>query len=322
MMQARRRWASILMSYSCTIACSHCCFGCRPNDRTPIIATEDAVRVLSDFHRLDRNIHIAGGEPFQNYERLIEIVRAAYAEGVSPHFIETNASWCVSDDLVRERFLDLKRHGILWMLISSDPYHLELIPVEDVWRGLRIAEDIFGAGTTMGYATQEVLQSRAAISRDQEQWRRFILNEPPKLVGRAYRTYEAMIPAKPLSQLQLETGWGRNPGNTCCAEWDPLWEIHVDPYGNVQTNCGVVLGNVHQRPVTDILVSWHELPVLREFAERGIAALLELAHPYGFVPKETYSQKCHLCMTLRTFLRNADPRFKEVFAPDEIYTVS
>jgi hypothetical protein len=321
-MQARRRWASILMTYSCTIACSHCCFNCAPDLSAPVITPDDAVRALRDFHQLDRSIHIAGGEPFQHYDRLMDIVRRAHEAGVPPHFVETNASWCVSDDLVRGRFEELREHGVLWMLISSDPYHLRIVPVENVWRGLRLAEEVFGTGTTMGFAPEEELRKRAAISRDPAQWQAFILANPPMLVGRAFGTFEHMLPPRSIDALQLQTGWGIDPADTCCGEWDPLWEIHVDPYGNVQTNCGIVLGNMRDKPVGVILDTWNETDdFLADFSKRGVAALLEAAKAHGYEPREEYPQKCFLCMTLRRFLRDADPRYKRIFAPDEIYAV-
>ena len=319
-LRQRRSYASLLLSYSCTVACEHCCFACSPREGAAVMSVEDALAHLKGFHTLNRMIHIAGGEPFLHYDRVREIVHAAYREGIAPHFIESNGSWCVSDELARERFQELRDHGVLWMLISTDPYHLRCIPVERIARALRIAEEVFGEGTTMGLTSEEDLVRRAERARDETAWRQFIAHEPPRLVGRAAREFTRFYEPMPIGQLGLESRWGRDPDDTCRRDWDPLWEIHVDPYGNVQTNCGILLGNANETPIAELMGSWHERnPLLDEFSKRGVAALLEWGVDYGFPRPERSPQKCFLCFSLRAFLRRRDDRFKAIFGPDEIY---
>ena len=319
-LKEKRRYASILMTYSCTIACRHCCFNCWPRNGRGVVGVEDAVRHLAEFHRMDRAIHIAGGEPFMHYGRLRDIVHAASDAGVPPHFIETNCSWCVSDDLTRERMSDLKDHGVLWMLISADPYHLRHVPVDRVARGIAIAEEIFGPDTTMGKVGVQELERAAAVSADEQKTVHYVREHPPALVGRAARELAQYLEPQPISQFTLETGWGLDPEDTCNREWDPLWEIHVDPYGNVQTNCGVMLGNVHDIPITELMRCWPERnPILKGFSESGVAFLIETAVERGFALEQAYPQKCYLCAAVRTFLRTCDDQFKEVFGPDEVY---
>ena len=308
------------MTYACTIACDHCCFACSPDASDAVMPVDKALKYLEELHQLDRAVHIAGGEPFKHYDRLRDIVRAAHGHGIAPHFVETNGSWCVSDELVRERLSDLERHGVLWLLISTDLYHLRLVDVDRVARCMAIAEETFGPGTTMGLCTLEELHARAELARDDNKLLEHLGQNPPRLVGRAWQRYAHMLEPKPLAELDLETGWGLDPENTCNREWDPLWEIHVDPYGNVQTNCGIILGNAGEIPISELMDTWHERsPFLRRFSERGVAALLETALDYGFEPDDTYPQKCYLCTRLRMFLRARDPQFRMLFGPDEVY---
>ena len=322
-LKAKRRYASVLMTYSCTIACEHCCFACAPREPAAVTPVEDAVGYLAEYYRLDRLIHIAGGEPFRYWKRLRDIVRAARERGVAPHFVETNCSWCKSDAIARERFEELKAHGVLWLLISTDLYHLRLVPVERVHRGIRIAEDVFGEGTTMGLTDADELEQRASVARDETAWHNHISKHPPMLVGRAAEVFAQHLDPKPADSLHLETGWGLDPDNTCAKEWDPLWEIHVDPYGNVQTNCGIILGNANEVPVSELMASWPQRnPVLERISQRGVAALLDMAVERGFGLEDAYPQKCYLCLKLRTFLRARGSEFRTVFGPDEVYGTS
>jgi len=214
-LQQKRRFASLLMTYACTIACDHCCFNGSPHQPDVAVSVDDAVQWLGQLHQLDRLVHVAGGEPFRYWDRLRDIVRAAGAQGVAPHFVETNASWCDADAVTRERFDELRRHGVRWMFISTDVYHLEQVPVERVARGIRIAEEVFGLGTTMGKAAPEDLERRAAIARDPARMARYVAEHPPKLLGRAAKVLAKHVPLRPLSAFDLDMGWGRDPENTC-----------------------------------------------------------------------------------------------------------
>ena len=319
-LQQKRRYASLLMTYACTIACDHCCFSGSPRQPDVAVSVDDAVRWLGQLHQLDRLVHIAGGEPFRYWDRLRDVVRAAGAQGVAPHFVESNGSWCASDAVTRERFEELRRHGVRWMYISTDCYHLKHVPVERVARGVRIAEEVFGHATTMGKDAPEDLERRAVLARDPEQMARYVAEHPPKLLGRAAKVLAKHVPLRPLSEFDLDMGWGRDPDHTCNPGWDPLWEIHVDPYGNLQTNCGVLLGNAHDVPITELTQTWHQRnPILRDFSTHSVAWLLEAATRYGFEPAREYPQKCCLCGTLRAFLRQRDEAFRAVFGPDEVY---
>ncbi|MCX5757783.1 MAG: radical SAM protein [Candidatus Hydrogenedentes bacterium] len=318
--KAKWRYASVLMTYGCTVACEHCCFSCSPERDSQVVDVARAVGYLGEFHKLDRAMHVAGGEPFKHYDRLRAILVEAKRAGVPPHFVESNGSWCVDDELVRERFLELRETGIMWMLISTDNYHLRRIPVERIWRALRIAEDVFGQGTTMGLVSEDDLMSRARTMADEDTWRTHIAGHPPKLLSSAARNLAQYVPNRPLSELKLETGWGIDPSDSCDREWDPLWEIHVDPYGNVQTNCGIILGNADAVPVSELALTWHERnPILGQIAKRGVAAIVDIARAHGFEPKECYPQNCNLCWELRLFLRKRGSEFASLFGPDEVY---
>ena len=111
-------------------------------------------------------------------------------------------------------------------------------------------------------------------------------------------------------------------GKNCQQEFDSseMWEIHIDPYGNIQTCCGIVIGNVHKKPLLQwVQQGFHtESDLVRMVYERGPYAYLELAVRYGYEPRDGYPQKCNLCWEVRKFLR---PHFPDTFGPAEIYEV-
>ena len=319
-LRARKSYAALLMTYRCTIACEHCCFSCSPTKPDVVMGVDEAVEHLRGLHELGRMVHIAGGEPFLHYDRLIAIVRAAAEVGAAPHFVETNASWCVSEEVAHKRLGELRAAGVRWLLVSTDRYHLRHVPFERILRCLHVAEEVFGTGTTMGLAADADIARSAAMVRDDRAFIQSVREDPPVLIGRAKACLSGFAVPKPLVELQLDSGWGLDPNSTCKADWDPCWEIHVDPYGNVQTNCGILLGTANDEPVSDIARTWHmRNPILEAFSRGGVAWLLEEGRAHGFVPADAYPQKCLLCAELRTFLRGHSPEYREVFGPDEVY---
>jgi hypothetical protein len=315
--------ASLLFTYRCTIACQHCLFNCSPRLPDVCVSFSDGVKFLRQLHATDRVIHIAGGEAMMYYEQMLAICRAAHAEGVSPHFFETNASWCKDDEVTRRRYQELKGAGIIGVLISADPYHQVFVRPERRLRAFQFAIEIFGRENVIASdASLERLNELRAIGRDEEQLKEYSLKHPPRLVGRAGNILARFYPDRSLDELASDSLWHGGTGGeeSCRAEFDAneMWEIHIDPYGNVQTCCGIIVGNAHATPLPELMQrGFHtDNELVRMVYERGPYAYLELALERGYTPRSGYPQKCHLCWEVRKFLR---PHFPQTFGPAEIY---
>jgi len=115
------RVAGVLFSYRCTIACKHCCFGCAQQRTEAAMTPQQCVSALALLHETGRVVHIAGGEAMLYWDRLVEALQLAGEQDVAPHFIETNCSFAVRDELVRNRFSFMARHGVRGLYASADP---------------------------------------------------------------------------------------------------------------------------------------------------------------------------------------------------------
>ncbi len=318
----KRRYAGVMLTYQCTIACRHCLFACRPQNPNVVMSVEDTVNWLRDFSQLDRVVHLSGGEPFMFYPTLIEASRRAGELGVPAHMIETNASWAVSDEIVEKRFLELKETGILGMYFSCDPYHQEFVPIKRLRRAVTIALEIFGEDNiTAGMNALNDCSDMITITQDEERLRAHVRAGGARMVGRAFFALAQYLDERPIAALANDGMWGGNSRTENCASaFDPenMWEIHADAYGNIQTNCGVILGNKSKMPTTEILSSEYlqRHPIVSILATEGPTGLIPLAQPKGYQPREKYVQKCAMCFELRNFLR---PHYPEYLGPAEIY---
>jgi len=315
--------AAILYTYRCTITCGHCCFGCcgaRPAAR---MTAEQVVTHLRSLHELRRVIHIAGGECMMYWEELGEALAAAKEAGVSPHFIETNGSFAGSDETVRRRLAELADLGVVGLLLSADPFHQAFVPPENVIRLRRIAREMLGPQNV--WCTDEPderIAKYARIARDERLLRDYVRANPPMLVGAAYRELRKYLDSYPLDEMPHDIGWHhKHTGRDCAVEfeWETMWELHVDPYDNIQTNCGVVLGNAGQTRLADLAARGPEKAneIVRILAAEGPFGLGEFARDrHGFAPPRTACSKCDLCYTTRSFLR---PLYSDILGPAEVY---
>jgi len=321
---AQNRVAAILFTYRCTIACRHCLFGCAGDRPDVVMAPASCARNLALLHETGRVVHIAGGEAMLYWDVLAESVALAGEAGVSPHFIETNCSFAVDDALVRDRFSYLLGHGVMGIYASSDPYHQEHVPPDRFTRVRRLAFEVFGEGRFFGpgHSDDEALDL-AEVAGNESRLRDYVRAHPPNMVGTASRRLSTYLDGYAADDPELpKRGWRGSSDDTGCAREfgaETMWELHIDPYGNLQTNCGIILGNVSEVSPAALLAAGpgaanRFVRVACESGGRGLAALAR--REYGFVMPDRVAQACELCFIARRFLHKHHP---EVFGPAEVY---
>ena len=315
--------AALLYTYCCTIACRHCCFGCAGSRPRVWMATDKAVEHLRQLHELGRVIHIAGGECMMFWPQLQEVLTRSAQAGVQPQFLESNCSFAVSDELTRERFEFIRNCGVAGMLFSSDCFHQAFVPPESFLRARRIAGEIFGPANLWCSDEPEAdIRRHAEVARDEALLRERVSRHPPKFVGSAQREFAAWLPQYPPDEVPPGSGWRfTHEGWPCMAEFEArgIWEIHIDPYDNMQTNCGVILGNASRTPVSEMMRAGPENAnfVVSILAREGALSLARFARDrHGFAMPERVASKCDLCFRARSFLRSFYP---DILGPAEVY---
>ncbi|MCP4644083.1 MAG: radical SAM protein [bacterium] len=316
--------AAILFTYRCSIPCRHCLFGCA-GDRPDVVMTPaQCAEGLALLHETGRVLHIAGGEAMLYWEQLAEAIAMAHHEGHAPHFIETNCSFAADDAIVTERLEYLASHGVKGILASADPFHQEHVSPENFLRVRRLVIERFGEQNFYGSkASDERIHDLAAIARDEGRLREYVCANPPTMVGTAHHQLARYLDARPVGDAALQNkGWRADrAGSNCLDQFQgrDLWEIHIDPYGNIQTNCGMILGTLPDVTPAQLLADGPEKAnrFVAMVCEHGPLALMDFARrEHGFEPPAAVTQSCELCYLARRFL---SPHYPEVFGPGEIY---
>jgi MoaA/NifB/PqqE/SkfB family radical SAM enzyme len=314
--------AGILVTYRCNAACADCYVNSSPRKRStlPVEDIREYLRELKKLGVTGRSIHFGGGEPFFHYEHLIECFKVAEQEGMLPlGKLETNAFWCKNDELARKRLAEIKRFGVVKLHISSDVFHQEFIPIENVQRAVRIGREVLGESAVqvglLEFLHDPIDVMKLSEEEKVELFRGALRKRPWRIVGRAAKNLSHLVKRHPKETFA---------GDDCARKILKRRSIHIDPHGNVfpSTCSGIILANAKKQPLSNIYQTFdhREHPLLKTLIEEGPLPLLEEAIQYGFSDaEEGYATKCHLCFAVRTFFRE-EGLYPDEVGPEEIYS--
>ena len=311
----------VLLTYRCSAACRHCMYACSPRWPADWITRAGLEQLLTQLagrvqpspwgrHTISLNhgLHFTGGEPFLNFELLLEGVRMAEELGIPSTFVETNCSWCSSDEATRERLDALRRAGLKGIMISVNPFYAEFIPFERTERCIQVSEAVFGSNVfvyqqayyqrfkRLGIRERISLADYAALCGGEHLAGRVELF----LMGRAARQLRALYPGYPASSFFDEP---------CRPPFLRNWHNHFDNYGHFMPGyCGgISLGDWHDLEALESDgVDLDARPVLRFLLAEDVRGLLDFARGFGYRDRaEGYISKCDLCLDLRCHLVSA-----------------
>ena len=316
MMMPEGRYIEFDLTYKCSAQCRHCILTCSPK-KGGLMTLEDAHTYLLEMKKLGLSgpdLIITGGEALLFFPRVLEIIQCAAELGMAPvRSVQSNGSWCANDEMTRQRLTALHDAGLRSMFFSVDPFHNEFVPIENVGRGIRISEEVFGR-EHVGVGSRRYLEAEK-IPPVQE-FLAGVKSAPAVMTGRAGWLLPDYSPKMPLEQILEQNCRGGHD------DIDPasVRQINVDAYGYVSSwiCSGILLGNAHETPLSEILsrpLNQHP-QLVQDLVEHGPGCMLDMAEKHGYQTKEQYVTKCHLCWDIRTAIHMHYP---ELFAPDELY---
>ena len=308
-------------------------YACSPRWKADWITKQDLETVLSQLAgriqpspwgertiSLNYGLHFTGGEPFMNFELLLQAVEMAVGLGIPSTFVETNCSWCGSDEAARERLGRLKGAGLRGILISVNPFYAEYVPFERTERCIRISQEVFGRNVVvyqmayyhrfrqLGIKDRIPLEDYVALTKGE----RLADQVELFLMGRAARQLRGFYPAHPARRFF---------GEPCQPPFLRNWHNHFDNYGNFMPGyCGgISLGRWKDLDALErdgIDLDAH--PILGFLIAEDVEGLLHFAEDLGYRESgEGYVSKCDLCLDLRRYLV-AEGDFEEL-GPREFY---
>jgi len=269
---------------------------------------------------LNHGLHFTGGEPFLNFDLLLRAVEMAEGMGVPSTFVETNCSWCIEDEVTREKLQCLKRAGLVGILISVNPFYAEYVPFERTERCIRISEEVFGRNVVVYQMAYYQRFKRLGVEEklpledylEMTQGERLAEHVELFLQGRAACRLREFYPKYPASTFF---------GEPCRPSFLRNWHNHFDNYGNlIPGYCGgISLGSWEDLDaLVEEGIDLEAHPVLRYLVAEDIRGLLHFAKVFGYQEfGGGYLSKCDLCLDIRRFLVTRGD-FEEL-SPKEFY---
>lgn len=303
-------FAGLLLTYWCNARCAFCYVYSGP-DRRGLMDVDMALALWRSLDRLaaragkTMRIHLAGGEPFRDWVRLVSIIRAARDAGLTPlQKVETNAFWALDDGLTRARLELLDALGVGKLVVSTDAYHQEFVPFDRVRRCVEMARRVLGPGRVQvrwwDFYQQPIDLRRASPLEREQAYQAALERHRDRMTGRAAEQLAGLVPRQSATALA---------GQNCVKEILLSKHVHIDPYGHIfpGTCSGIILGRAGERTVEqiwqDLAGSWRENPVLDAVVTGGSYELLQRVKALGYPELPGgYASKCHLCAHIRRFL--------------------
>ncbi len=287
----------LLLTYKCTLECDHCFVWGSPW-QSGVMTLDSLRRILDEAQAAGvSSIYFEGGEPFLFYPLLLSGVRDAAGRGFSVGIV-SNAYWATTLQDARawlEPFAGLVQD----LAVSTDLFHAdEMISVES--RHALAAAGELGIPTGSICIAQPEAVNASCSSGQLPSGESAVMYR-----GRAARKLARR------AGLQSWRSYDKCPHEDLVEPG----RVHVDPYGNLFVCQGIIVGNLFERPLTQICADYAPAahPIVGPLLDGGPAALVRR---YQLDHSVSYADACHLCFTARLALR---ARFPEWLGPDQMY---
>ncbi|MFX0143543.1 MAG: radical SAM protein [Candidatus Hodarchaeota archaeon] len=306
------------MSYKCTNECKHCALQASPKQDDFSIELADVKKYLEDItsNYIIQEVGFFGGEPLLNFNLLVSLIEEVKRHDILKIGLPTNGFWGKNEELANKYALKLKEAGLYRIGFSVDAFHQEFISLDIVRRAIKAAHQ---AGIEWIALIAQNLRS--------ENEKNIFNNRTKEIIDTLSKEFEfcevinseLLVMGRAASQLTEYCYMTAIPSEKCLIFKVPMFMI--DPNGWIfhQSCQGICIGNAKQNSLSEIIreFNYRKHPIIGKLVTKGGPQnLLEIAVEKGFKPQDRYADKCHLCFSIRNFLR---PFYPNILEPPNLY---
>ncbi len=291
----------VLLTYQCNYECDHCFVWGSPQ-QSGVFTLEQLEDVFTQARAVGSitEFYFEGGETFVYYPVLLKAVKRATELGFATGIV-SNGYWATSRQDVLAWLEPLVEAGLDRLEISNDLFHGETAVSPTQHLAMQIASQL---GLHGGLISLEPPQK----ARDDN--------------GRGIPIAEGDVMFRGRAAVKLTDGLPRQPWHsfTTCPYENLVnpGRVHLDPFGYLHLCQGLVMGNLWERPLSEIIRDYdpYTHPIVCDILKGGPAQLIKI---YQLNHESGYVDACHLCYTAREALRN---QFPAILAPEQMYGVT
>ena len=287
-----------LLTYACTWECDHCFLYCSPNSEGTFTIAQ-IKNVLAEARAIGSVdwIYFEGCEPFLYYPILLEGLRLARAEGFKTGIV-TNCYWATAVEDALLWMKPIQKAGIKDLSFSDDEFHHGEVEETPPKRAARAAE-------CLGLPSSSICITKPVISASSDRKGEPVIGGGALFKGRAADKLTEGLPTRPPDTFRECTH----------EELETPSRIHVDAFGNVHVCQGVSIGNMWEKPLSQIMAEYNaaDHPICGPLIGGGPAELARvnnIGFDHGFV------DECHMCFTIRRQLLD---KYAQYLTPRQVY---
>ena len=290
-----------LLTYTCNFGCDHCFLYCSPSAKG-VFKLEQIKEILKDAESMKtvNSVYFEGGEPFLYYPLLKAGADAAINHGFDVGMV-TNSYWATSVEDAIVWLKPLKEIGVSYLGLSDDKFHYgdrEDTPPKNAHTACKA----IGIDCSYFCIDEPTVQN---LNSENGEKGEPIVGGNTVFKGRAVEKLTKGLPQKDWQCLKA------------CNREELISpkRVHIDPFGHVHVCQGLVIGNVFEKPLSQIMKEYKAKahPVVGPLVEGGPAGL---AKKFNVPHQERFVDECHFCFLLRKSLQD---EFPEYLAPRQVY---
>ncbi len=311
-----------LITFRCPSMCSHCSYkaGFHRTGFMHVAHVSTWLRALHERNPLE-TVTIHGGEPFLYMDIVKHIVNEARLLEIPKIHIITNGYWAKDEPGTEKKLQGLKKIGLTGITVSIDAFHQEHVQLELAKRAIQWS-------CAVGIETVTVDSYYLGSEKDDNHFNaetERILTELETVGGVLFSRYPLRLEGRGAEMLSSylkprhEIPSGRCPFRLWLGgDFSDPETVEIDHEGNVTLCPGLSIGNARDETLTDILdrydVRIH--PVISLLCQTGPIGLYELAKRKGYDGTHAFVDECHLCYTMRKYLK---PYYTRFLSPSACY---
>ncbi|MEE9572020.1 MAG: radical SAM protein [Candidatus Neomarinimicrobiota bacterium] len=290
-----------LLTYACNYECDHCFLYCSPN-ATGTFTLDQIQKVLKDAKNIKTVewIYFEGGEPFLYYPLMLKGLQLAKTMGFKTGIVSNNY-WASTVEDAKLWLKPIIDSGIDNISLSDDTYHYD----DTEENPAKFATD---AARELGFSAALICIEKPSIEQSADGKGAPVVGGSALFKGRAVEKLVNGLPTKSVENFieckheELVT---------------PL-RVHIDSFGNVQVCQGLSIGNMWQKPLSQIINEYDATahPICGPLSTSGPSKLAQI---YDVKLDDKFIDECHYCYTIRRTLIN---RFPEYLSPPQVYGIS
>lgn len=290
----------LLLTYKCDLECDHCFVWGSPKAKSTFTFGQ-VKHILAEAKKLPtvNFISIEGGEPFLYYPIMIKTMRETVNTGLSVEIL-SNCYWATSLEDAVEWLQPIAESRNVKLSLSSDFYHGDSWETEQSRNAAKAAKLL---NINTGIVAVKFANAQVAC--------------PSEIEGVKVDLWELMYRGRAASELALDAPKKPWREFTKCPyeNFAKQERVHIDPLGYIHVCQGISIGNVWQKPFSEIVKECdpYENPILEPLIRGGPVALVE---KFNLPHDEVYADACHLCYSARLLLRS---KYPDILAPGQMY---